>query len=201
MATTDGDHSPISQLLSTLGLTREDLQKRSDEMRQFLTADSLNPSRADSRSRANSSSSVQARSISRSNSIISTSARSLSRASSGSFRDASPPVTPVKSEPTEVGLPQRQVDSMDIIIERQRQARKEKRQRKEKDLQRRESVSHGSPTPSSASGRSVVFDTLLQRRDDEQTDVKGQMGRTLDASAEVCLRVVYFSGFFWSDPR
>ncbi|KAJ3755168.1 hypothetical protein EV360DRAFT_50237 [Lentinula raphanica] len=174
MSTTDGHHSPISQLLTTLGLTREDLQQRSDEMRQFLTTESYQSSRVGLRGRADSTSSAHISSMSRSNSVISTSARSLSRASSISFRDASPPVTPVKSEQPEYGLPHRHVDSMDVIIERQRQARKERRLRKgkERDSQRLAAMSSGSPTPSSASTRSLVIDSLLQRRDDDQTDMK-----------------------------
>ncbi|KAF9071361.1 hypothetical protein BDP27DRAFT_1446419 [Rhodocollybia butyracea] len=160
MTTNDGRHSPISQLLTTLGLTREDLQQRSDEMRHFLTAENGQSSRVN---RGNSSSSG----LSRSDSLISSSARS---ASSNSVRDASPPVTPVKSEPTDLGFSQRQFDSMEVIIERQRQARREKKQRKEKE-KRRETLP-GSPTPSSASSRSFVFDTLLKRRDDEHSDVR-----------------------------
>ncbi|KAJ4473869.1 hypothetical protein J3R30DRAFT_738253 [Lentinula aciculospora] len=186
MTTNDGNHSPISQLLTTLGLTREDLQQRSDEMRQFLTTENGQSSRVRPRGRADSAHLTHTSSQSRSNSIISTSALSLSRASSISFRDASPPVTPVKSEPLELGLPHRQFDSMDIIIERQRQARKEKRQRKEKERnsRRRSSISHGSPTPSSASSRSLVIDSLLQRRDDDQMDVKGQLETMIHASME-----------------
>ncbi|KAJ3928511.1 MAG: hypothetical protein NXY57DRAFT_1020795 [Lentinula lateritia] len=185
MTTTDGYHSPISQLLTTLGLTREDLQQRSDEMRQFLTAENSQSSRVGPRGRADSTSS-HISSLSRSNSIFSTSAPSLSRASSISFRDASPPVTPVKLEATEAGLPQRHFDSMDVIIERQRQARKEKRQRreKEKDSQRRASMSNGSPTPSSASSRNLIIDSLLQRRDDDQKDVQDQLESLTRSSME-----------------
>lgn len=188
MTTTDGYHSPISQLLTTLGLTREDLQQRSDEMRQFLTAENSQSSRVGPRGRADSTSS-HISSLSRSNSIFSTSAPSLSRASSISFRDASPPVTPVKLEATEAGLPQRHFDSMDVIIERQRQARKEKRQRreKEKDSQRRASMSNGSPTPSSASSRNLIIDSLLQRRDDDQKDVQDQLESLTRSSMEASL--------------
>ncbi|KIK60461.1 hypothetical protein GYMLUDRAFT_244445 [Collybiopsis luxurians FD-317 M1] len=187
MAQDDGRNSPISQLLTTLGLTREDLQQRSDEMRQFLTAENDQTARVASRSRADSASSTQLHSLSRSNSIISTSARSASRASTSSFRDASPPpVTPVKSEPTEASIPHRPVDNMDVILERQRQARKERRQRREKerDPQRRGSTSQGSPTPSSASSRSLAFDPFFSRRDDDQVDVKAQLEYTGMVSPE-----------------
>ncbi|KAJ7876842.1 hypothetical protein B0H13DRAFT_998252 [Mycena leptocephala] len=40
--------SPISQLLNSLGITREDLNRRSDQMRQFLTAESATSSRVSS---------------------------------------------------------------------------------------------------------------------------------------------------------
>ncbi|KAE9399996.1 hypothetical protein BT96DRAFT_1019149 [Gymnopus androsaceus JB14] len=167
MATTVADESPISLLLTTLGLTREDLQRRSDEMRQFLTAENPMPARVDSRGRANSSSSAHA-----------------APSPSGTRRL---PLTPVKSEPTEVALPPRQFESMDVIIERQRQARRGKKQRKEKDRDFQQgSVSLGSPTPSSASGLSMAF---LQGRDDEQIDVKGQLGTDFRASTEASRRV------------
>ncbi|KAF5388739.1 hypothetical protein D9757_004749 [Collybiopsis confluens] len=179
MEAEDGRNSPISQLLTTLGLTREDLQQRSDEMRQFLTVENDPTSRVLLRGRADSTSSTHLPSLSRSNSMISSSARSASRASTSSFRDASPPATPVKSEPTEFGLPQRPFDNMDAIIERQRQARRERRQKKERerDSQCKGFTSH-SPTPSSASNRSLAFDSFLSRRDDDQVDVKGQLENT-----------------------
>ncbi|THU99100.1 hypothetical protein K435DRAFT_828227 [Dendrothele bispora CBS 962.96] len=175
MATPDPHNtSPISQLLNTLGLTREDLQQRSDEMRQFLTTDNAKSSRVSSRGRANSSSSnISLRSLSRSNSAVASSARSLSRKSSISLRDASLSPAPVKSEPVESALPPRQYDSMELVIERQRQARKEKKQKRDRDrdLASRASVSHRSPTPSSASTQSL-FDSRLQRRDDDSVDAK-----------------------------
>ncbi|KAF9266851.1 hypothetical protein L218DRAFT_753898 [Marasmius fiardii PR-910] len=161
------DASPISQLLNSLGLTREDLHKRSDEMRQFLTADNPSSSRVLSRGRADSSSSISnLRSLSRSQSTTTTSARSWSRASSISFRDdASPSPSPVKAEPVESGLPPRQIDTMEAVLERQRLARKEKKQRKEKerDMTR---VSQSSPTPSNASSRSKNFAPLSLKREE-----------------------------------
>ncbi|KAK7466418.1 hypothetical protein VKT23_005140 [Stygiomarasmius scandens] len=178
--------SPISQLLNTLGLTREDLQQRSDEMRQFLTADSAKSSRVSSRGRANSSSSsINLRSMSSSNSAVASSARSLSRASSISQRDASPSPAPVKSEPIESDLPPRQYDNMEMVIERQRQARKEKKQRREKgrDLSSRASVSHRSPTPGSASSHGLL-DSRLQRRDDDSVDAKEDVFAMGGSSAE-----------------
>lgn len=174
LATMANDHdSPISQLLQSLGMTREDLNKRSDQMRQFLTADSVSSrvfEHANSASNAtNSTNDTRSRS-------------SLSRARSTSFLDASsavstPPRTPIKREPSESALPSlsssssRPLDTMEAVIERQRQARKEKRAHK-KEQQQRELAAAAmaagsyvgphppSPTPSSAS-RSQVRNYLI----------------------------------------
>ncbi|KAG7093592.1 hypothetical protein E1B28_007258 [Marasmius oreades] len=171
------DASPISQLLNSLGLTREDLHKRSDEMRQFLTADNPSSSRVLSRGRADSSSSISnLRSLSRSQSTAATSARSRSRASSISYRDdASPSPSPVKAEPVESGLPPRQLDTMEAVLERHRLARKEKRQRKEKerDMSR---VSQSSPTPSNASSRGKNLGSLSLKR--EELIIDARTGRS-----------------------
>lgn len=43
---TPGSHSPIGQLLSKLGMTREDLSRHSVQMREFLTAETENSLRA-----------------------------------------------------------------------------------------------------------------------------------------------------------
>ncbi|KAJ7672668.1 hypothetical protein B0H17DRAFT_1170882 [Mycena rosella] len=126
--------SPISQLLNTLGITREDLNQRSDQMRQFLTAESAASSRQ-------LSSAAESRSFSRASSSADPITRQLSRASSISTRDASPTpaTTPVKPEPEDESLPPipplpaaaaRPFDSMEMVLERQRMNRKQKRSRK-----------------------------------------------------------------------
>lgn len=166
----DPQVSPISQLLYTLGITREDLSKRSDQMRQFLTADDGTPSRVidrDSgyRSRSNSDLPSRFRSSSASSSIP----RSISRTSSTSFRDPTPPITPIKSEALENGFPARQYDSMEMVIERQRrQNKKERKSRREKEreLTRSTLPNPPSPSPSNASSQpSVSLDSFMQSRD------------------------------------
>jgi len=157
--------SPISQLLHTLGLTREDLNKRSDQMRQFLTADDAMSSRVlerenSYRSRSGSDLRSSSRSVGSSRSL----ARSLSRASSNSLREVTPPATPVKSEPYEGGIPHRQMDSMEMVLERQRKQRKSRRG-KERELSK--SMPHPpSPSPSNASQSGLSLDSFMQSRDD-----------------------------------
>ncbi|KDR80521.1 hypothetical protein GALMADRAFT_240824 [Galerina marginata CBS 339.88] len=158
--------SPISQLLHTLGITREDLNKRSDQMRQFLTADDAMTSRVpegDSSYRSRSSSDLRSssRSVGSSRSL----ARSSSRASSSSLRDGTPPATPVKAEPHEGEMPHRRMDSMEMIIERQRRKRKN---RKEKRESSRTMQHPPSPSPSNASHSSRGLDSFMQSRDDPQ---------------------------------
>ena len=156
--------SPISQLLHTLGLTREDLNKRSHQMRQFLTADDAMFSRVlerenGYRSRSGSDIRSSSRSVGSSRSL----ARSLS-ASSNSLREVSPPTTPIKSEPLEGGMPHRHMDSMEMVLERQRRQRKSRRG-KERDPSR--SIPHPpSPSPSNASQSSFSLDSFMQSRDD-----------------------------------
>lgn len=131
----DPQISPISQLLHTLGITKEDLEKRSNQMRQFLTAEDANSLRvADLDSAHGSSSTSDLLSISQSTSSTSSISRSRSRTNSYSYRDSTPPMTPIKSESTEGPVPQRQFDSMEMVIERQRrQSRKEKKERRERE--------------------------------------------------------------------
>jgi len=164
----DPQVSPISQLLHTLGITREDLNKRSDQMRQFLTADDALSSRVherDSASRPRSGSDLHSSSRSTGSSRLS--ARSLSRASSSSVRETSPPTTPVKSEPNDGQIPHRRMDSMEMVLERQRRHRKSRKER-ERDPSR--SIQHPpSPSPSNASQSSHSLDSFMHLRDEPQT--------------------------------
>ncbi|KAF9563996.1 hypothetical protein CPC08DRAFT_686006 [Agrocybe pediades] len=157
--------SPISQLLHTLGLTREDLSKRSDEMRQFLDSEHGSTSRVleretTERSRSASDLRSSLKSAGSSRSL----ARSHSRTSSASVRDTSPPATPVKAEPLESEIPHRRMDSMEIVLERQRKHRKSRRGRE------RESAKHlpppSSPSPSNASHSGRNLDSFMQSRDE-----------------------------------
>ncbi|KXN86593.1 Forkhead box protein I3 [Leucoagaricus sp. SymC.cos] len=184
--------SPISQLLHTLGLTREDLTKRSDQMRQFLTADNASPSRVvdrDSghRSRSNSDLRPAPRSASAAASI----ARSISRTGSTSFRDSTPPITPIKSEPPENTFPSRQPDAMEMVIERQRrQNKKERKSRKEKEREFARSVvpNPPSPSPSNASSQpGVSLDSFMQSRDGGRAQPTDGEDDVLPVMAPVCL--------------
>jgi len=121
--------SPISQLLHNLGMTRDDLSRHSDQMRQFLTTENANSLRAFAQERAEVESSttpapsfIKARSKSRSFSATD---------ASMSSRPTPPPVTPVKAEPVEPSTSLRRYDSMEAVIERQnRKSKRGRRHRK-----------------------------------------------------------------------
>jgi len=145
--------SPISQLLKNLGMTRDDLTRHSDQMRQFLTAQNANYLRAFS----NTESDADADSV-KSPTMPPRALRAKSR--SISTADAPPPpslppATPIKTEPDELTASSsiRRFESMDEIIERQnRRSRRGRRSRREREA----SPSIHSPTRSSlrASGHS-----------------------------------------------
>jgi hypothetical protein len=145
--------SPISQLLKNLGMTRDDLTRHSDQMRQFLTAQNANSLRAFS----NAESDADADSV-KSPTILPRVLRAKSRSISAA--DAPPPLsfppaTPIKTEPVELTASSsvRRFESMDEIIERQnRRSKRERRSRREREA----SPSIHSPTRSSlrASGYS-----------------------------------------------
>ncbi|KAI6024083.1 hypothetical protein BKA83DRAFT_4267506 [Pisolithus microcarpus] len=129
--------SPISQVLQSIGLTRQDLLRHSDQMRQFLTTEDVNSLCALT---------TAARSHS----------RSLSRPSASTVSQTPPPSTPVKSEPIEPAMPLRHMDSMEMILERKsRQAKREKRGKKEKE--------RSAPSPSPA-GAGLSLDAFMQSR-------------------------------------
>lgn len=111
----------VEQMISHLGLSREEFSKRLLQMREFMGQGSASfaPQETGTASRG--------RSASASRTSV---ARSISRQSSRALRDASPTRagTPVKAEPVEQTLPgSRQRDSMDIVLEQQRRARRDKR--------------------------------------------------------------------------
>lgn len=194
LAMADPQVSPISQLLHTLGITREDLNKRSDQMRQFLTADNALASRViEGESGRRSRSSSDLRPNSRSTTSSSALSRSLSRGSTSSLRDATPPATPIKSEPHEGGLPHRHFDNMEMVIERQRrQSRREKKSRREKerDLSSRGAMPHPpSPSPSNASQSGLNLDTFMQSRDDRRGPISGVDSASQDGAPKVSRRV------------
>lgn len=149
--------SPISQVLQTLGITREDLLRHSENMRQFLTAEDANSLR------------VLTKEIKEPGSthLASTRNRSLSRSSSNANASTSretlrspTPMTPIKVEPIEAPLSSRHMDNMEMVIERKsRQTKRDRKGRKEKG-----SVGGVPPSPSpSAAGFSM--DSFMQSRD------------------------------------
>lgn len=179
--------SPISQLLYSLGITREDLSKHSVQMRQFLTSETANSLRVHDRDGVRKSTlNVETRSISKFGSSKSALARSLSRGRSNSLRDATPPITPVKPEPHDTALPPRQYDSMEMVIERQRrQSRKEKKSRIQREKEREPTVrapmppQPPSPSPKTSSQIGVSLDSFMQSRADHRV-----AGPEPDESAE-----------------
>ena len=162
--------------------------KRSDQMRQFLTADDAMTSRVfeqeSGRPRSGSDLQPNSKLVGPSRSF----ARSLSRASSSSLRDCTPPTTPVKSEPPDIQLPHRRMDSMEMIIERQR------RQRKSRKGRERESSSNRyhppSPSPSNASQSGVGLKSSQVRDVPKKTNVMGN-AEVQNASTEVSALSIY----------
>ncbi|KAH7924285.1 hypothetical protein BV22DRAFT_1112896 [Leucogyrophana mollusca] len=146
--------SPISLVLQSIGLTRDDLLRHSDQMRQFLTTEDAKSLRAFSAESSDTQQSLasalgmsRARSSSRSNSLAG--APSISHT-------PPPPSTPVKSEPAETAVPLRHMDSMEMILERKsRLAKRDKRGRKEKER---------APSPSPANA-GFSLDAFMQSRD------------------------------------
>ena len=123
--------SPIGQLLKHLGMTREDLQRHSSQMREFLTTQSTSPPLPEDRTGpANLGVDGQPPHQPRS--------RASSHGNASVF-----PHTPVKSRHT-TGLHKQ--DTMEAIIERQNKlARKEKRGRRDSNA-----MGPPSPTPQPA---------------------------------------------------
>jgi hypothetical protein len=160
--------SPISQLLKNLGMTRDDLTRHSDQMRQFLTAQNANSLRAFSN--AESDADADADSV-KSPTMLPRALRAKSRSISAADAPAPPsfpPATPIKTEPVELTASSsvRRFESMDEIIERQnRRSKRERRGRREREA----SPSIHSPARSSlrASGHSrsaATRDTRESRR-------------------------------------
>lgn len=164
--------SPISQLLHTLGITREDLEKRSDQMRQFLTAQDPDFDLLRVTNSEISSSGADARQTPTATTSATSSSRSISRANSYSLRDTTPPITPVKSETIETSVPLRHFDSMEMVIERQRrQSRRERKERRERERESAVKMSlpqPPSPSPCNASQTLHSVHSYVGSRDDER---------------------------------
>ncbi|KAF9054381.1 hypothetical protein BJ165DRAFT_1607095 [Panaeolus papilionaceus] len=178
--------SPISQLLHTLGITREDLSKNVEQMRQFLTTDDAISARVPEREsalrqRSASDLLISSRSTASSRSL----ARSHSRTSSSSIRELSspPPHTPVKSEPHEAEIPHRRMDSMEMVLERQRRQRKS---RKEKERESMRNLPHPpSPSPSNASHSSRRLSSASRSRADSRASSSKGSEASSNANVEV----------------
>jgi hypothetical protein len=171
--------SPISQVLQSLGLTREDLLRHSDQMRQFLTAEDANSLRVLTRELSESGStlfgSTRTRSLSRSNSVANAPTNKCSPAPQRQL--LATPVTPVKAEPVESPVPQRHMDSMEMVIERKsRQNKKDRKGRRERE---RKNVPP-SPSPSSAG---FSLDSFMQSRGGRRVSMlKPSEAREVDPS-------------------
>ena len=167
--------SPISQVLQSIGLTRDDLLRHSDQMRQFLTTEDANSLRAFAAGSSDAQSAVASAirgSRARSHS------RSLSRPSASTLSQTPPPSTPVKSEPIDPPIPLRHMDSMEMILERKnRQAKREKRGKKEKER------SAPSPSPASAA---FSLDAFMQSRDSRRVPSQDQSESSSSATPQVC---------------
>ncbi|KAF6761656.1 forkhead box protein I1 [Ephemerocybe angulata] len=180
--------SPISQLLQSMGMTREDLHKRSNEMRQFLTANDPMAQRVTEltsqgyRSRSSSDLRPNTRSSSSSFSM----ARSQSRASTHSRRDMSPPATPVKTEYDSGPSLHRPMDNMEMIIERQRQSRKERKSKRgrERVAASKSFVAPSSPSPSNTSQPAVSLDSFMYSRDEPVQAAEGSSSGNASSSEE-----------------
>ncbi|PSR72837.1 hypothetical protein PHLCEN_2v11334 [Hermanssonia centrifuga] len=105
--------SPISALLQKLGMTREDLMLHTEQMRAHLSQPEEPPSDVPPAPKTRSAG------MSRTRSISNVGAQALS---------PPPPRTPVKSEPLDVAIPTRPMDTMERVIERKsRQGRRERK--------------------------------------------------------------------------
>jgi hypothetical protein len=154
MAEAHTGNSPISLVLQSLGLTREDLLRHSDQMRQFLTAEDANSLRVFEQDHADKMTAAGGRSLSRT--------RSMSNVS-----NVQEPVTPIKSEPQD-GPPAalRLFESMDAVMDRKRrQSKREKKNRNTKDPPRKERNVRPMPPSPSPSHTSFSMDLFMHSRD------------------------------------
>ncbi|KAF7294401.1 Forkhead box protein I1 [Mycena kentingensis (nom. inval.)] len=147
----DPQSSPLSQLLNTLGITKEDLSRRSDQMREFLTSDSSISSRLATQVAATGSPS---RPRSRSASVSASLTRQIPHGGSHSARDASPSPAPTQNDTD--ALPSRTLGSMEAVLERQRLSRKQKRSQRHDMDPPSSPTRDSSPTPGPSSTRETT---------------------------------------------
>lgn len=159
--------SPISQVLQSIGLTRNDLLRHSDQMRQFLTQNDLGatcPFSVDPPENA---------------SAAGGSSRTcpVSRPNPPAHSQTPPPSTPVKSESIDPPMPLRQMDSMEMILERK--SRQAKREKKAKGKDR--------PPPSPSPARALFsLDTFMQSRDSRRVPDSDQSDSSSSIALQVC---------------
>lgn len=140
--------SPVSQLLQGLGMTREDLLRKSDQMREFLTSERANSFRAFMQDREEEQPPSTPKTSERSSRSIS---RSFSTNDASGY--TSPPATPIKSEPVDPPTSLRKYDSMEAVIERQNSRKGKKGWRHHHSRSRDDESPERSRSPSSSSRR------------------------------------------------
>lgn len=131
--------SPITLLLQTLGMTRDDLVRHSTQMRNFLETESPEFQPMGYKAEFVEITSLRTRSErSRTQSLT-----NLPMAGPSSYV-ASPPRTPVKAEPVERGIPSRPKDTMELVMERKSKEKKRARKGMRGELSRKKLISDGS---------------------------------------------------------
>lgn len=158
--------SPISQVLQSIGLTRDDLLRHSDQMRQFLTQHDAGATRAFPADPPEPAGTAAG----------SARTRSVSRPDAPAHSQTPSPSTPVKSEPIEPPMPLRQMDSMEMILERKsRQAKRDKKAR----------VKDRPPPSPSPARASFSLDAFMQSRDSRRVPDSDHS----DSSSGIALQV------------
>lgn len=161
--------------------------KHSDQMRQFLTANDNLCSRVERDNAARPLSGADSQSKTKPIGSTRSLARSLSHTSSSSLRDGTPPSTPVKSEQQEILLPHRRMDSMEMVIERQRRKRKNRKGRERESS--RNQPHPPSPCPSNTSHSSQSFNPAVYARDEFKALSPNKFEDIRNCSSEASRRV------------
>jgi hypothetical protein len=181
MAGPHANSSPMSNLLHTLGITREDLIQKSDQMRQFLSAQD-----------------AISQPLFTQNNMGRHAATDLSGAA---IRPAAvaptaehEPLMPIKDEPAEDAVPltSHTFEKMEIVMERKaRQSRREKKNRKELA---RERMPAGSSSPSQSRG-GFSLDSFMHSRGSRRVSVPEASTSTRPAPPVVSLTSFFAPSF------
>jgi hypothetical protein len=180
--------SPMSQLLHNLGMTRDDLTRHSDQMRQFLTAENSNSFRAFAMVESDTDSV-------KSPTPLPQTLRAKSRSISAADAPSLPPATPIKTEPVEptASSSLRRFESMDEIIERQnRRSKRERRSRRDRDTS--PTLPHSPTTRSSlrASGHARTRDSGRVKTTDDSLPSNLDPSQVSNCKILLC-RLAYFA--------